>query len=179
MSNPLAAPRWNLYLVGIGIGLLSVVSILTMDKALGTSSSFVHLAGLAVGIMDGHDGRRARTAGEINRVRGQGEGPTVPSGARLLDEGDGACRRQRAQHLQVGRREVVHRQEQRGGLVAPGRVEHSAERLEGVHLEGCDGRTHQCGLPQGRLGQGHAAGPLVSAVEPGCDQVRSQVHVAA
>jgi uncharacterized membrane protein YedE/YeeE len=47
VSNPLAAPRWNPYLVGIGIGLLSVVSILTMDKALGTSSSFVHLAGLA------------------------------------------------------------------------------------------------------------------------------------
>lgn len=52
-TNPLlavvTAKRWNPYVVGVGIGVLSCVSILTMGKALGTSSSFVHAAGFAVG----------------------------------------------------------------------------------------------------------------------------------
>lgn len=48
MPNPFTAARWNPYVVGVAIGLLSAVSFLTMDKALGTSTSFVHAAGLAV-----------------------------------------------------------------------------------------------------------------------------------
>lgn len=52
-TNPVlavvTAKRWNPYAVGVGIGMLSWVSILTMGKALGTSSSFVHVAGLAIG----------------------------------------------------------------------------------------------------------------------------------
>lgn len=39
--------RWNPYVVGVGIGLLSCATFLTMDRALGTSSSFVHVVGLA------------------------------------------------------------------------------------------------------------------------------------
>jgi uncharacterized membrane protein YedE/YeeE len=38
----LTARRWSPYGVGIGIGVLSWITFLTMDKALGTSSSFVH-----------------------------------------------------------------------------------------------------------------------------------------
>ena len=42
---------WSPYVVGVGIGVLSWVSFLTMDKALGTSSSLVHAAGALVGIV--------------------------------------------------------------------------------------------------------------------------------
>lgn len=46
MANPLTARRWNPYVVGVGIGVLSWITFLTMDRSLGTSSSFVHVAGL-------------------------------------------------------------------------------------------------------------------------------------
>lgn len=50
-ANPVVAAatakRWNPYAVGVGIGVLSWISFLTMDKPLGTSSSYVHMAGLA------------------------------------------------------------------------------------------------------------------------------------
>lgn len=42
--NPLRQPRWSPYAVGIGIGLLSWATFLFMDKALGTSTSFVGAA---------------------------------------------------------------------------------------------------------------------------------------
>lgn len=49
-ANPLVraltAARWNPYVVGVGIGVLSWITFATMDKALGTSTSFVHMAGL-------------------------------------------------------------------------------------------------------------------------------------
>ncbi len=45
-TNPLTKERWNPYVVGVGIGLLSCATFLTVDKALGTSSSFVHVSGL-------------------------------------------------------------------------------------------------------------------------------------
>ena len=55
MANVLAARKWNPYVVGVGIGALSWVTFLTMDKALGTSSSFVHAAGLLIGtVAPGH-----------------------------------------------------------------------------------------------------------------------------
>lgn len=44
--NVFQLKRWNPYVVGVGIGLLSWLTFLTMDRALGTSSSFVHVAGL-------------------------------------------------------------------------------------------------------------------------------------
>lgn len=54
-TNPVlavvTAKRWNPYAVGVGIGVLSWATFLTMGKALGTSSSFVHAAGLAVGVV--------------------------------------------------------------------------------------------------------------------------------
>jgi uncharacterized protein len=43
----LTQERWNPYVVGVGIGLLSCVSILTMNKLLGTSSSYVHVVAAA------------------------------------------------------------------------------------------------------------------------------------
>lgn len=46
-TNVLTQKRWSPYVVGAGIGVLSWITFLTMDKALGTSSSFVHLVGLA------------------------------------------------------------------------------------------------------------------------------------
>jgi hypothetical protein len=46
MVNPLKQRRWSPYVVGVGIGVLSWITFLTMNKALGTSSSFVHVAGL-------------------------------------------------------------------------------------------------------------------------------------
>jgi uncharacterized membrane protein YedE/YeeE len=45
----LAARRWNPYVVGVLIGVLSWLTFLTMDRALGTSSSFVHMAGFVEG----------------------------------------------------------------------------------------------------------------------------------
>jgi uncharacterized membrane protein YedE/YeeE len=39
----LRAQRWSPYAVGVGIGVLSWVTFLTMDKALGTSTSYVHV----------------------------------------------------------------------------------------------------------------------------------------
>ena len=45
-ANPLRRKRWNPYVVGTLIGVLSWITFLTMDKALGTSSSMVHVAGL-------------------------------------------------------------------------------------------------------------------------------------
>jgi uncharacterized membrane protein YedE/YeeE len=47
----LRARRWSPYVVGVGIGVLSWVTFLTMDKGLGTSSSLVHAAGLLVGVV--------------------------------------------------------------------------------------------------------------------------------
>jgi hypothetical protein len=44
----LRARSWNPYAVGVAIGVLSWITFYTMDKALGTSSSFVHVAGAAV-----------------------------------------------------------------------------------------------------------------------------------
>jgi uncharacterized protein len=44
--NPLRLARWNPYVVGVGIGVLSWLSFLVMDKSLGTSSSFVHVVAL-------------------------------------------------------------------------------------------------------------------------------------
>lgn len=41
-------PRWSPYIVGIGIGLLSWATFYFMDKALGTSTSFVGAAGAAI-----------------------------------------------------------------------------------------------------------------------------------
>lgn len=49
--GPLGQKSWNPYVVGVGIGVLSWITFLTMDKALGTSSSFVHAVGLLVGIV--------------------------------------------------------------------------------------------------------------------------------
>lgn len=44
--GPLRQKRWSPYVVGALIGVLSWITFLTMDKALGTSSSMVHVAGL-------------------------------------------------------------------------------------------------------------------------------------
>jgi hypothetical protein len=42
---------WRPYLVGAGIGVLSWVTFLTMDKALGTSTTMVHLSGCATALV--------------------------------------------------------------------------------------------------------------------------------
>lgn len=41
------APRWNPYLVGVGIGLLSLASFVAFDRVIGTSGTFVHAVGAA------------------------------------------------------------------------------------------------------------------------------------
>lgn len=48
--NPLTQRRWSPYVVGVGIGALSWITFLTMNKALGTSSSFVHAVGMVEGL---------------------------------------------------------------------------------------------------------------------------------
>lgn len=40
------AKKWNPYVAGVGIGLLGVFTMLAMDRTLGTSTTYVHLAGL-------------------------------------------------------------------------------------------------------------------------------------
>lgn len=47
MKNPLTLPRWSPYAVGAGIGVLSWATFLFMDKALGTSTTMVGVAGAA------------------------------------------------------------------------------------------------------------------------------------
>lgn len=47
IRSALTAPRWNPYVVGVGIGLLGCLTVLTMGRTLGTSSSYVHMAALA------------------------------------------------------------------------------------------------------------------------------------
>jgi len=49
--NPLKARRWNPYLVGLGIGLLSVITFAVMHKALGTSTTMAKLPGAAIGVV--------------------------------------------------------------------------------------------------------------------------------
>jgi uncharacterized membrane protein YedE/YeeE len=44
------ARRWSPYVVGAGIGVLSWITFLSMDRALGTSSALVHAAGALVGL---------------------------------------------------------------------------------------------------------------------------------
>jgi uncharacterized membrane protein YedE/YeeE len=48
--NPLTWRNWNPYVVGVGIGLLSIASFASMDRLLGTSSSVVHFAGWVEGL---------------------------------------------------------------------------------------------------------------------------------
>jgi hypothetical protein len=48
--NVLRKKRWSPYLVGLLIGVLSWVTFLTMDKALGTSTTMVHGAGAVVAV---------------------------------------------------------------------------------------------------------------------------------
>ncbi len=45
MTNPIRLPRWSPYVVGAGIGVLSWVTFYFMNKALGTSTSFVGASG--------------------------------------------------------------------------------------------------------------------------------------
>lgn len=49
-GNPLVQRRWNPHVVGVGIGMLSWLTFLTMDKALGTSASYVHVVGLVTSL---------------------------------------------------------------------------------------------------------------------------------
>lgn len=45
MANPIRLPRWSPYVVGAGIGILSWATFYFMNKALGTSTSFVGASG--------------------------------------------------------------------------------------------------------------------------------------
>ena len=49
MTEWLRMPRWSPYLVGVGIGVLSWITFALMGKALGTSTSFVRVAGAIEG----------------------------------------------------------------------------------------------------------------------------------
>ena len=46
MTKYLTKPRWSPYVVGAGIGVLSWITFGLMNKALGTSTTFVRVAGL-------------------------------------------------------------------------------------------------------------------------------------
>lgn len=48
MTNPVRMPRWSPYVVGAGIGMLSWATFYFMNKALGTSTSFVGAAEAAL-----------------------------------------------------------------------------------------------------------------------------------
>lgn len=49
--NPLTRKRWNPYLVGIGIGILSWITFGVMHKALGTSTTIAATPGAVIGIV--------------------------------------------------------------------------------------------------------------------------------
>ncbi len=61
MTALLKQPRWSPYWVGAGIGILSWITFLFMDKALGVSTTMVRLAGTPA-------------------ARGPGAGGGVPAG---------------------------------------------------------------------------------------------------
>jgi uncharacterized protein len=46
----LFSKRWSPYVVGVGIGVLSWITFISVDKALGTSTSMVHAAGAITAI---------------------------------------------------------------------------------------------------------------------------------
>lgn len=46
MANPLRIPRWSPYAVGAGLGVLSWATFYFMNKALGTSTTFVRASGV-------------------------------------------------------------------------------------------------------------------------------------
>ena len=48
--NPCKRQRWNPYLVGIGIGILSWVTFGLMHKALGVSTTLATTPGMVIGI---------------------------------------------------------------------------------------------------------------------------------
>ena len=50
MMQWLKKPSWSPYLVGTGIGILSWITFIFMQKALGASTSFVHFVGFLIGI---------------------------------------------------------------------------------------------------------------------------------
>lgn len=45
IANVIRTPRWSPYVVGAGIGVLSWITFALMEKALGTSTTFVQIAG--------------------------------------------------------------------------------------------------------------------------------------
>lgn len=45
MNNLLKKPAWSPYPVGIGIGLLATLTLVLTQKSIGTSNTFVHIAG--------------------------------------------------------------------------------------------------------------------------------------
>lgn len=49
--NPLSRKRWNPYVVGIGIGILSWITFGLMHKALGTSTTIASTPGAVIGIV--------------------------------------------------------------------------------------------------------------------------------
>ena len=51
MKNPLTTKRWNPYIVGILIGILSWITFFWMHKALGTSTTFAKAAGALTGVV--------------------------------------------------------------------------------------------------------------------------------
>jgi hypothetical protein len=51
MRSALQQSRWSPYLVGAGIGILSWVTFFFMDKALGTSTTMVRVAGALEGLV--------------------------------------------------------------------------------------------------------------------------------
>lgn len=52
MHAALRMERWSPYAVGAGIGVLSWITFFFMDKALGVSTSMVHIAGALEGLVD-------------------------------------------------------------------------------------------------------------------------------
>jgi len=51
IMNPFKRSKWSPYQVGLGIGMLSWVTFLTMDKALGTSTTMVHVSAGATSLV--------------------------------------------------------------------------------------------------------------------------------
>lgn len=70
--NPLTCSRWNPYLVGIGIGILSWITFGVMHKALGTSTTIASTPGAVIAIVaPEHVKANAYWAKEFNAEKGK------------------------------------------------------------------------------------------------------------
>ncbi len=97
---------------------------------------YLHLPGLAVGVVDGHVGCGGRLVSEVCDIGGHLLRPLGAGGADGLQDGETGALRQGLHGAELGCREVVHSQDEGGGGIRARRVPDGGEGGERIELEG-------------------------------------------